>query len=110
MRRAPVSVRCAGAPMPAGGSRRTTSSSWPTLQRRLLTSAAELVRPGGRLVYSVCTITAAESIDHPVPAGFEIDDREPTTGTWRPFGHGWRVLPHDADTDGMVLVRYRRSA
>ena len=66
-------------------------------------SAAELVRPGGRLVYSVCTITAAESIDHPVPAGFEIDDREPTSGTWRPFGHGWRVLPHDADTDGMVL-------
>jgi len=80
------------------------------LQRRLLVAAAELVRPGGRLVYSVCTITAAESIDHPVPAGLEIDDRAPTTGTWRPFGHGWRVLPHDADTDGMVLVRYRRSA
>jgi len=80
------------------------------LQRRLLSSAAELVRPGGRLIYSVCTITAAESIDHPVPAGFEIDEREPATGTWRPFGHGWRVLPHDADTDGMVLLRYRRSA
>ena len=80
------------------------------LQRRLLASAAELIRPGGRLIYSVCTITAAESIDHPVPAGFEVDTREPTTGTWRPFGHGWRVLPQDADTDGMVLVRYRRSA
>ena len=80
------------------------------LQRRLLSSAAELVRPGGRLIYSVCTITAAESIDHPVPAGFEIDDREPAIGTWRPFGPGWRVLPHDADTDGMVLLRYRRSA
>ena len=62
------------------------------------------------MIYSVCTITAAESIDHPVPAGFEVDTREPTTGTWRPFGHGWRVLPQDADTDGMVLVRYRRSA
>ena len=22
---------------------------------------------------------------------------------WRPFGQGWRVLPHDADTDGMVI-------
>ena len=80
------------------------------LQRRLLASAADLVCPGGRLVYSVCTITAAESIDHPVPSGFEIEDREPPAGRWRPFGHGWRVLPHDADTDGMVLVRYRRSA
>ncbi len=79
------------------------------LQGRLLASAATLVRPGGRLVYSVCTITAAESIDHPVPAGFEIDGREPPVGTWRPFAHGWRVLPDDADTDGMVLLRYRRS-
>ena len=80
------------------------------LQRRLLPSAAELVRPGGRLIYSVCTITSAESIDHPTPAGFEVDDREPAVGTWRPFGQGWRVLPHDADTDGMVMIRYRRSA
>ncbi len=26
----------------------------------------------------------------------------PTVGAWRPFGQGWRVLPQDADTDGMV--------
>ncbi|MEO6570394.1 MAG: transcription antitermination factor NusB [Ilumatobacteraceae bacterium] len=78
------------------------------LQRRILDASAPLVRPGGRLVYSVCTMTASESIDHPVPDGFDIDDRVPDIGTWRPFGHGWRVLPHDADTDGMVLIRYRR--
>jgi 16S rRNA (cytosine967-C5)-methyltransferase len=77
------------------------------LQRDLLVAAATLVRPGGALVYSVCTLTAAESIDHPVPIGFEADP-SPPPGTWRPFGHGWRVLPHDSDTDGMVLVRYRR--
>ena len=77
------------------------------LQRRILTASAALVRPGGRLVYSVCTLTAAESIHHPVPAGFEIDPRPPAIGQWRPFGPGWRVLPQDADTDGMVLVRYR---
>ena len=80
------------------------------LQRRILGASAPLVGPGGRLVYSVCTLTAAESIDHPVPAGFEIDDRPPPVGSWRSFGHGWRVLPHDADTDGMVLIRYRRRA
>jgi 16S rRNA (cytosine967-C5)-methyltransferase len=80
------------------------------LQRRMLEACAPLVRSGGRLVYSVCTLTAAESIDHPTPAGFEIDDRRPDAGAWREIRHGWRVLPQDADTDGMVLVRYRRTA
>lgn len=79
------------------------------LQRELLVEAARLVAPGGRLVYSVCTLTSAESTDHPVPDGFEID-RRPPEGVWRPHGHGWRVLPHDDDTDGMTLIRYRRSA
>jgi 16S rRNA (cytosine967-C5)-methyltransferase len=79
------------------------------LQRRLLESAATLVAPGGRLVYSVCTITAAESVDHPTPAGFEVDPTPPPAGSWRVFRQGWRVLPHDADTDGMVMIRYRRT-
>jgi 16S rRNA (cytosine967-C5)-methyltransferase len=78
------------------------------LQRRILAAAAPGVRPGGQLVYSVCTLTASESIEHPVPDGFEVDDRPPPQGDWRAYGHGWRVLPHDADTDGMVLIRYRR--
>jgi 16S rRNA (cytosine967-C5)-methyltransferase len=78
------------------------------LQRRMLAAAAPLVRPGGVLVYSVCTLTAEESVDHPVPDGFDVEVEPPAVGEWRPFGHGWRVLPHDADTDGMVLVRYRR--
>jgi 16S rRNA (cytosine967-C5)-methyltransferase len=79
------------------------------LQRRLIVAAAAVVRPGGRLVYSVCTLTAAESIDHRTPDGFEIDPAPPIVGRWRAYGPGWRVLPHDADTDGMVLVRYRRT-
>lgn len=78
------------------------------LQRQILAAAAPLVRPGGRLVYSVCTLTAEESVDHPVPDGFEVDTAQLPAGDWRPFRHGWRVLPHDADTDGMVVVRYRR--
>lgn len=78
------------------------------LQRRLLDSAATLVSSDGRLVYSVCTITASESVDHPTPAGFQVDPTPPAVGSWRPFRQGWRVLPHDADTDGMVMIRYRR--
>jgi 16S rRNA (cytosine967-C5)-methyltransferase len=79
------------------------------LQREILGAAAELVHPGGRLVYSVCTLTAAESVDHPIPEGFEPDPTPPPLGTWRAFRHGWQVLPQDADTDGMVLIRYRRT-
>lgn len=77
------------------------------VQASLLEAGASLLRPGGRLVYSVCTITAAESIAHPTPESLEIDSTPPE-GSWRPFGDGWRVLPHDADTDGMVMLRYRR--
>lgn len=80
------------------------------LQRRILAASGALVRPGGRLVYSVCTLTAAESVDHPTPAGFEIDETAPPDGIWQRFGPGWRVLPHEADTDGMILVRYRRTS
>ncbi len=78
------------------------------LQRSMLAAVAPLVRAGGTLVYSVCTVTAAESVDHPVPDGFDIV-AEPPAGSWRPYGRGWRVLPQDDDTDAMVMIRYRRS-
>ncbi len=79
------------------------------LQRRIIAAAAPLVRPGGWLAYSVCTLTAEESIDHPVPDGFEPITSAPGR-EWRAYGHGWRVLPLDHDTDGMVLIRYRRTS
>lgn len=78
-----------------------------SLQQRILDASVSLVRPGGTLVYSVCTLLAEESTAHRSPAHFDvIADRPP--GEWRPFGAGWRVLPHDAGTDGMILIRYRR--
>lgn len=103
-----------------GALRRRADARWritPTditelaeLQAKLLVSAADLVAPGGRLVYSVCTITEAESVDHVTPTGFEVDTTPPPVGQWRPFEQGWRVLPQDADTDAMVLIRYRRTS
>lgn len=78
------------------------------LQQSLIDAAAALVKPGGRFIYSVCTINASESIDHHVPGGWEVDRTQPP-GEWQPFGSGWRVLPHEADTDGMILMRYRRT-
>ena len=46
----------------------------------VLEAAAQLVRPGGTVVYSVCTLTAAESIEHPVPAGLEPVLADATAG------------------------------
>ena len=85
-------------------------SELAVLQAELLVSSSALVAPGGRLVYSVCTITAVESVDHPTPTDFEVDPTPPTAGTWRPFEQGWRAQPHDADTDAMVMIRYRRTS
>ena len=76
------------------------------LQTRLLVAAAPLVKPGGVLVYSVCTITAAESVEHAIPVGLSIMTDEPGD-PWQSFGNGFRLLPQDADTDGMTVIRYR---
>lgn len=109
-----VDAPCSG----LGALRRRADARWriaerdidqlAALQAELLAASARLVRPGGRLVYSVCTMTAAESIDHPTPEGFDVDPAPPAVGKWRAYGSGWRVLPQDADTDGMTLIRYRR--
>lgn len=76
------------------------------LQQQLIDAAVPLVRPGGVLVYSVCTLTAAESIDHRFPDGWPA--LAAPGPPWRPCGDGARLLPQDADTDGMTIVRYRR--
>lgn len=75
-------------------------------QQALLDSCAALVRPGGTLVYSVCTLTAEESIAHPMPDDFEAIGAP--TEPWVPYGDGARLLPQTADTDGMVIRRWRR--
>ena len=87
--------------------RATDITELAALQQRIINASAPLVRPGGSLVYSVCTLLSEESSAHIVPSGFDPISEQPR-GAWSPFGDGWRVLPHDADTDGMILLRYRR--
>ncbi|MDO8362417.1 MAG: transcription antitermination factor NusB [Actinomycetota bacterium] len=79
------------------------------LQQRIIDACAPLVKAGGTLTYSVCTLLSAESTAHTIPAAFAPMGERPE-GQWRPFGTGWRVLPHDAGTDGMILLRYRRDS
>lgn len=76
------------------------------LQRRLLVAAADLVRPGGTLTYSVCTLTAAEGPDVAATLGWPALD--PPGGPWRAWGSGAVLLPQAAGTDGMFLARWRR--
>jgi 16S rRNA (cytosine967-C5)-methyltransferase len=76
------------------------------LQVELLAGAADAVRPGGVLAYSVCTMTAAEGPDVAASLGWPP---EPAPGApWRPAGPGALVLPQVAGTDGMFLARWRR--
>lgn len=80
---------------------------------KLLQQAAELVAPGGLLVYSVCTITNAETKDVGEWAAAELKDfapLDPPGGPWRPHGVGAILLPQVAGTDGMYVLRLRRSA
>ncbi len=80
------------------------------LQGRLLDAAVGIVRPGGLVVYSVCTVTDAETVE--VADGFErrhpgLAPEPVAGGPWSPLGHGGRLLPQDADTDAMVVFRWR---
>jgi 16S rRNA (cytosine967-C5)-methyltransferase len=77
------------------------------LQRDALRSAAALVRPGGRLVYSVCTVAAAETlaVDAWAASTFPgFKPLPPPPPPWRPHGRGALLLPHDAGTDGMFVL------
>ncbi len=82
------------------------------LQRGLLRAAAAALRPGGRLVYSVCTLTAAETVAIDEWAASELPDlrAEPPPGSpWSPVGRGARLLPQSADTDGMYVLALERA-
>ena len=82
------------------------------LQRQLLTGAVELLRPGGLLVYSVCTLTLGETaeIDRWLEQEFPALTAEPPPGPpWEPLGRGARLLPQSARTDGMYVVGLRKA-
>lgn len=80
------------------------------LQRHLVDAAVGLVAPGGVLVYSVCTLTRAETIgvdEHLAVEHPELEALDPPGGDWRPHGRGALLLPQAAGTDGMFIARYR---
>jgi len=94
------------------------------LQAKLLDRAQALVKPGGVLVYSTCTIARGENEDnvrrflsrHP---DFSLDPfwPEPVLAPLRkaglpadPFPGMIQILPHHFGTDGFFIARFRRAA
>ena len=87
------------------------------LQAALLDAAAGCVRPGGTLVYSVCTWTVEETLD--VVEGFlaingdrfsavSLEVEGATVAQDDPFGR--QLAPHTNGTDGMYVCRLRRTS
>lgn len=79
-------------------------------QARLMRVAAALVRPGGAIVYIVCSLLHAEGSEQ--MAGFLAE--HPTWQTeplslplGRPHGLGWRLTPGQDSTDGFFVARMR---
>ena len=87
---------------------RWRSEPLPGLQLELLRAAAGRVRPGGTILYSVCTINADEGEGVVDASGLEV---EPIDG-WDQFRHPLRpeflqTLPHVHRTSGFFVARLR---
>jgi 16S rRNA (cytosine967-C5)-methyltransferase len=82
----------------------------PELQLALLRAAAERVRPGGTIVYSVCTIDSDENEAVVDESGLEVDTS--LADEWPQFRHPRRpefllTLPHRHGTSGFFVARLR---
>jgi len=74
------------------------------LQRSMLETALSLVRPGGRLVYSVCTVFPEETTE--VVSG--LGGHAPTDIEGAVMGDGILLGPHISGTDGMFISVFDR--
>ena len=79
----------------------------PELQLELLRAAAERVKPGGTIVYSVCTLNADENEAVVDASGLRI---EPLGGDWPQYAHARRpefllTRPDRDNTSGFFIAR-----
>jgi 16S rRNA (cytosine967-C5)-methyltransferase len=84
-----------------------------SVQQALVEHAAELARPGGVVVYSVCTLTDRESLEvdrHLAAHRPDLRPLPPPGDPWEAHGRGARLLPQAAGTDGMYLLSLQRAS
>jgi 16S rRNA (cytosine967-C5)-methyltransferase len=89
---------------------RWRSKPLPELQLELLRAVAERTRPGGTIVYSVCTLNADENEAVVDASGLEV---EPLSDAWPQFVHPKRrefllTTPHLHGTSGFFIARLRK--
>lgn len=82
-----------------------------TVQARLLDIAADLVRPGGRLVYGVCSLLSREGASQAEAflsrhSSWKVQDL--ALGAGRPDGGGRLLTPGHDGTDGFFIAEFRR--
>lgn len=102
----------------------TKSKGLGELQFKLLTAAVKMLKTGGELVYSTCTLSLEENelvinklinkyplelmdielpvISHPGFTHYHEDELNPTLNKTR------RILPWEADTDGFFIVKLKK--
>ena len=111
--RALVDAPCSGlGVLAARPDLRWRATSLPELQKDLLRAAVERTRPGGTVVYSTCTINAAESedvVDAVVVDGTVTADLS-LGNDWPRYRHRARpeflqTLPHLHGTSGFFVAR-----
>jgi 16S rRNA (cytosine967-C5)-methyltransferase len=81
------------------------------LQQRLLDISAELVKPGGRLVYAVCSLLSREGagqIDRFLQHRSSWISDDPAIAGGRSDGAGRLLTPGHDRTDGFFVARLRR--
>lgn len=79
------------------------------LQLKLLCSAFTMVKPGGLLIYSVCTLTNSETIrvDEKFRNLVNVEGVDDLPHPWREHVRGGMILPQDLDSEGMSVFCYR---
>jgi len=88
---------------------RWRASPLPELQLALLRSAADRVKPGGTIVYAVCTVNADENEAVVDASGLEVVS---LGDEWPQFAHPRQpefllTLPHVHRTSGFFIARLR---
>ena len=80
------------------------------LQRDLLARALELTRPGGRVIYSTCTLLAAENEDIVRASGARVADLGARFPDWAHprLAGALETLPGRDGTDGFFVARLER--
>jgi 16S rRNA (cytosine967-C5)-methyltransferase len=80
------------------------------VQAHLLDLASELVRPGGRVIYAVCSILADEGRLQAhafAERRSSFISEEPPIGGGRPCGAGRLLTPRHDGTDGFFIARWQ---